>query len=103
MLDGGDSCLQGPGAIPWKFADVDELSTAIINSFPDKALRIVMSENFVGTSDLVRLEHAIARPSYRELKANFVLLRPVIQKHPDKAQFDLDLNVASASVHVRML
>ncbi|OLP92428.1 hypothetical protein AK812_SmicGene25798 [Symbiodinium microadriaticum] len=95
VLDGGDSCLQGPGAIPWKFADVDELSTAIINSFPDKALRIVMSENFVGTSDLVRLEHAIARPSYRELKANFVLLRPVIQKHPDKAQFDLDLNVPS--------
>ena len=101
MLDGGRIalCLQGPGSIPWKFADVDVLSTALINSFPEKALNIVMNQNFAGTAELIRLgEHALARPSYRELKANFLLLRPVVERHPDKAPFGLHLPVVSAHV-----
>ena len=56
MLDGGaDSALLArPGSIPWKFADVDVLSTALINSFPEKALNIVMNQNFAGTAELMK-------------------------------------------------
>eukprot|EP00439_Symbiodinium_sp_Y106_P006823 s7088_g1.t1 len=94
--------IEGPGKIPWSFKDVDGLSAAMINCLPSKALSIIMNENFGGTKDFVRLEHAIARPSYRELRANFVLLKPVVQKFPAKAQHDLHLNNV-ASVHVSKL
>ena len=79
--------IEGPGKISWGYKDVDELARALIHALPKKALDIILDESFAGTTELVKLEHALARPTYKELRANYLLLKPIVRKFPEKAQW----------------
>ena len=45
-------------------------------------MEIIMQPDFPGTREFVKLENALSRPSYKELKANFLLIRPVAEAFP---------------------
>ena len=72
----------GPGKISWGFSDVDKLASAILNALPEQAMQLILQPDFPGTNEFVKLDSALSRPGYRELRANFVLLRPVATAFP---------------------
>ena len=69
----------------WTFKDVDLVAGRIIRNIPTAAMEMLTSDGFVGVSSLVRLSGPLSRPSFKELRSNFVWLKPLAQSFPDRA------------------
>ena len=64
-------------------ANEEALARAILVNLPDRASQLIRGGDLSG-GELVVLEDAIARPSYKDIAANFVWLRPVVEAYPER-------------------
>ncbi|CAJ1437970.1 unnamed protein product, partial [Effrenium voratum] len=71
------------GKVAWTQEQVEGLSRAILGNLPDRACQLIRGGDLSG-GELVVLEDAIARPSYKDIAANFVWLRPVVEAYPER-------------------
>ncbi|CAE7203425.1 rpsF [Symbiodinium sp. CCMP2592] len=71
-----------PGKIAWTEKQADLANTMLAN-IPQNAREIFEQGRF-GGGDLVVLDSLISRPGYKEIRVNYVWLRPIVQMFEDK-------------------
>lgn len=81
-----------------------KLAEGILQSFPERALQIIVhSAPDKPAGKLVTLKDDLSRPSYREISANYLVLRPIVESSPHAAarlqQFSFSWQGSILSTH----
>lgn len=63
---------------------MESLASHWLELMPQKALDIVRGQRLAPGGDLVKLDFEYGRPSSKEISANYVWLRPVVERYPSK-------------------